>query len=94
MTTCEYFSNKTKQEQKLYHEGMLATINMSAASVNFRNSCLSFYEARGYLTDKQLAVLRNAKHRVRTTRRSYMDNLDHDQACDWSGEEGSCYWGS
>jgi hypothetical protein len=82
------------ERQELHNdESIRAMISLSAASSSFKKGCLHFYESRGYLTSKQLAVLKNAKHRT-STKVSYIDNLDHDQCCEWSGEEGSCYWGN
>jgi hypothetical protein len=84
------------RQDQLNDQSTRSIINMSAASHKFKESVLAFYESRGFITEKQVAVLVNAKHRTRTgrTSRSYYNNLDHDQICGEDiGVEGSCYWG-
>jgi hypothetical protein len=88
----------TTHQEKLDDAKIRAIINMSAASYKFKEGVLSFYETRGFITEKQTAALVNAKHRTYKSgsykSRSYYNNLDHDQICCQDlGVEGACYWG-
>jgi hypothetical protein len=65
-----------------------------ASPSRFVTSLAEFFEQRGYLSDKQLSLLRDivsAKKQIRSLDWDY--GIDHDGCCDYTGDTGGVYWG-